>query len=483
VPHRDRSGTGPALLVAGEEADRLLAGRTVNRVTVSNHLRHALTGRLTSELTRECGEGNCCTADALLSRGEESLSGRSAGLQISFLCSARGHYGISRAGRAGIVPENETILYRGARYEIGRGQGFYGIWPAEAPRPQSIEWWPETPEGWHGAWSRFTGIETPGTIVPVSQRTAAVASAGTRAVIAAALLAIGAACGIAGLFPGYLAGASLAQEPAELVPHAIYLAVWSASALLILLGGARLRAGAFLGLGTSIVTFGLFFADAGTAIAGGAHLMGIGLVLGLVGWLACAAGSAMAFRLRPAGAPRRPHWHARRPVLTLALATVAALGAAAAFAPSWDSYTLRTSAGATQSLTAGNAFANPAPMIAGNVAVMVALVVVVAAAALWHPIRLGAVLLAGATIPMAAQAISALVLLGEATSPAQFGISPAQAAQAGLTISSGVTPAFWIYCAFVLALAVTCAWMLILPRSAAPGAAPGAPPPAAGMVS
>ena len=408
---------------------------------------------------------------------EEGLSGRSAGLQINFLRLARGHDGVSGAGRAGTVPDNETILYRGASYEIGRGQGFYGIWPAGAPRPQSIEWWPETREGWHGAWSRFTVLEAPGTIVPVSQRTAPVASASTRAVIAAALLAIGVVCGIAGLLPGYLAGASLARQPAQLVPHAIYLAVWSASALLILLGGARLRVGALLGMGTSIVTFGLFFADAGTAIAGGAHLMGAGLVLGLVGWLGCAAGSTMAVRLGTAGGPGRLHGRERGPVLTLTLAAVAALGAAAAFAPSWDRYTLRTSAGATQSLTAGNAFANPAPVIAGDVAVMVALVAVVAAAAVWRPIRLGAVLLAGAIIPMAAQAISALVQLGEATSPLLFGISPAQAAQAGLTISSGVTPAFWIYCAFVVALVVTCARMLIPPRPAALDAAPPAASP------
>jgi hypothetical protein len=209
------------------------------------------------------------------------------------------------------VPENETILYRGASYEIGRGPGFYGIWPAGAPRPPSIEWWPETPEGWRGAWARFTGLEAPGTIVPASQRMPAIAGAGTRAVIAAALLAAGVACGIAGLFPGYLGAASLAQEPAELVPHVIYLAVWSASALLILAGGARLRVGALLGIGTSIVTFGFFFADAGTALAGGAHLEA-GLVLGLVGWLACAAGSTVAFPtgafpLRPTGAPGRPH--------------------------------------------------------------------------------------------------------------------------------------------------------------------------------
>jgi hypothetical protein len=379
------------------------------------------------------------------------------------------------------VREDVTISYRGASYEIGRGPRFYGIWAAGAPRSQPAQWWPETPDGWSAAWSRFTQIEAPGTIVAVGRPGRPGPAAGQpsvaagrpavtvpgwsiRAVIPAALLAAGVACGIAGLFPGYLAGASLAQQPAELVPHVAYLAVWSASALLIVLGGARLRVGALLATGMSIVTFGFFLADAGPAIAGGAHLVGTGLVLSLVGWLACAAGSAVALRVGSAGAPGRPFGHEIGIVLAL---TVAALGTAIAFAPSWDSYTLRTSAGATQSLTAGNAFANPAPVIAGNVAVMVALVAVVVAAALWRPVRLRTALLAGAILPMVAQAISALVLLGEGTSPSQFGISPAQAAQAGLTISSGLTPAFWIYCVFVVALVAISARMLIPPRSAA----------------
>jgi hypothetical protein len=97
---------------------------------------------------------------------------------------------------------------------------------------------------------------------------------------------------------------------------------------------------------------------------------------------------------------------------------------------------------------------------------MVALAAVVVAAALWHPIRHGAVLLAGATIPMAAQAISALVQAGEPASPAQFGFSSAQASQLGLTISSALTPALWIYCMFVIALMVSCAWMLVSPDQA-----------------
>jgi hypothetical protein len=432
------------------------------------------------------------------------------------------------------VRENVTISYRGASYEIGRGPDFYGIWAAGAPRSQPAERWPRTPEGWYGAWARFAGIETPGTIVPVGPGTVPVSQPATtvsqpattvpvsqpaapvsqpaamvsqpttqiseptapislgtlpvspgtvtigqaaapvtapraaatsrkRAVIAAALLIIGIAAGIAGLFPSYLGGASLASDPAEWVPHAIYLAGWAASAILILLGGTRQQVGALLGIGISIVTFGLFFADAGTAIAGGASLAGAGLVLGLVSWLACAAGSVLAFGLRRDGAPGRPRGQDMGPVLILILA---GLGAAIAFAPAWDSYTLRT-ATTVQTLTAGNAFANPGLVIAGDVAVMVALAAAVIAAALWRPVFLGAALLAGAIIPMAAQAISALVSLGEGTSPATFGIPAGEAAQAGLTISSGVTPAFWLYCAFVAVLIVMCVRMFRPSRPAA----------------
>jgi hypothetical protein len=378
------------------------------------------------------------------------------------------------------VRDDVTISYRGARYEIGRGQHYYGIWPAGAPHSQPVEWWPQTPEGWYGAWSRFAGIETPGTIVQVSPSAATPASAEavplvavprTRALVAAALLAVGVAVGIAGLFPDYFTGASLAQESAELVPHAIYLATWTASAVLILLGGTRLRAGVLLGLGTSIVTFGLFVADLGTAISGPANLVGAGLVLSLVSWLACAAGSATAFGLRSAGAPGAPRRGQKTRIAALTVATLAGLGTAIAFAPSWDHYTLHTAAGGSGSQTAGNAFANPALVITGDVIVMVALVAVVVAAAMWRPVRGGAALLAGAAIVMVAQAVSALILLSQPVSPELFGISPAQAAQAGLTISSGGTAVFWIYFAFLIALVAICAWMLLSSRPAAQTAA------------
>ena len=436
-----------------------------------------------------------------------------------------------------------TIAYRGGTYEIGRGRDYFGIWTVEGSRSQPLEWWPETQEGWSAAWTRFAVLEAPDSITSVgrtatrpSERTDAAWSlamtAGRgRAMVAALLLGVGVALGIAGLFPDYLGGTSLAAQTDNLVAHVIYLAAWTAGGVLIALGGTRVRIGALLATGLSIVTFGLFLADAGTPIAGGAHLAGAGLVLSLLGWLACAAGSALAFLIRPA---RNAGWAAPEPAPAVGpvpaprpapapgqvpdagqvpvgdqfpaavsvpagdqfpvaspvragdlartrgrllplgwprgaalgpavLLVLAGLGTAAAFVPAWDNFTLRTAAGQTQTFAAGNAFANPGPVIAGNVIVMVALVAVVIAAALWRPARHGAVLLAGAIIPMAAQAISALVQVGEPVSPAQFGFTPAQASQLGLTISTGLTPSFWIYCVLVVVLLVSCAWMLFIP--------------------
>ncbi|HEX3308337.1 MAG TPA: hypothetical protein VHS32_18980, partial [Streptosporangiaceae bacterium] len=156
--------------------------------------------------------------------------------------------------------DNVTITYRGATYEIGRGSGFYGVWTVGGPRSRPLERWPETPEGWTAAWTRFVTIEAPDTIVPVGRNTPPVGSGPVREggepgpfgndavrtpagvalsgkasrIMAAALLGAGVVLGIAGLFPAYVGGASLAQQPDQVTPHAIYLATWTASAVLIL---------------------------------------------------------------------------------------------------------------------------------------------------------------------------------------------------------------------------------------------------------
>jgi hypothetical protein len=399
------------------------------------------------------------------------------------------------------VQDNVTISHRGSRYEIGRGPGFYGIWRVDAADEQQsqeprhpIEWWSENPQGWQDAWERFTGIEKSSDIAEVSPPLpempagelaalgaggAGLAGAGSTGdripsplarLVPPTLLMFGVLLGLIGLFPSYLAGQSLTAQASQYLPHLIYLAGWVAGAVLLfrgrLRGGSLARGGALLALGTSAVTFGLLLADFGQVVAGGYHLIGAGLVLSLLGWLVCTLASVVAVIVWRAGAPGRPL--DREASLAAGLTAVAGLGAAIAFAPAWDSYTLTTPGGFYRYLTAGYAFSNPWALILSDVIVMIMLVAVVVLASLWQPIKLGAALLAGAVIPMVAQAVSAIAQLLAGTSPAQLGISNRAAAQVGLTITSGFTPAFWLFCAFVLALVLTCFRMLTAPEPAPP---------------
>ena len=56
--------------------------------------------------------------------------------------------------------------------------------------------------------------------------------------------------------------------------------------------------------------------------------------------------------------------------------------------------------------------------------------------------------------------------MGSTPGPTQFGIPAGTARQLGITISAGLTPAFWIYFGFLIALVVSCAWMLFTPQPA-----------------
>ena len=205
------------------------------------------------------------------------------------------------------MPDKVSISHQGAKYEIGRGKRFYGIWVAGAPESDPIDRWPETREGWEQAWGRFVAIEKPETIAPVQSpraghklpRMTVPAALRPRGrgpawiAAGAGLLGLGVLLGVIGLFPSYVGTHSLAAQTAQLVPHLLYLLTWAVSAVLVA-GGLRARSGgarigALLGVGLSAVTFGLFFADLGQVIAYGG--LGAGLVLSLLGWLACAAGS------------------------------------------------------------------------------------------------------------------------------------------------------------------------------------------------
>ena len=428
------------------------------------------------------------------------------------------------------MPEKAIISHRGEKYEIGRGKRFYGIWVVGAPYDAPVDRWPETRDGWEQAWTRFAAVEVPGTIAAVrSQRSglgtllksrrAAAATAGTADGAAAdaadgtapgavarrggtallvgeGLLVLGVVLGLAGLFPAYAGGQSLLSQGDEVVPHLCYVIAWAISAGPIALSVSRPRAarlGALFALGLSAVTLGLFVSDIGEVVSGGASL-GTGLIVSLLGWAACTAGAAIALvascrdtePARPGSpgqaGPARPDcgWPAkpsRHHLGPLALLVLAGIGTAAAFAAAWDSYTVaQATLGTVKTLQEGDAFSNPGLVIAGNVAVMVAVVVVAVLAALWRPARQGALLLAGAIIPLAAQAVSALIQVSQ---PAYsfFGLTQAQASQEGVTISSGVTPIFWVYCVFVISLLVSCAWLLTAPGQPPVQASPWTPSP------
>jgi hypothetical protein len=395
---------------------------------------------------------------------------------------------------AGTVPEKAVISHRGEKYEIGRGKRFYGIWVVGAPYDAPVDRWPENRDGWQQAWARFASIQEPGTIEAVTRArkglplrlprrkpagdadgaadTAPVAGRrsrrGTALLVGEGLLVLGVVLGLVGLFPAYEGSQSLLSQWDQVVPHLCYIIGWALTAAFVALSVARpgnaARTWSLFGLGLSAVTFGLFLADLGEVTAGAS--LGFGLVLSLISWGACTAGSALAFGANP-GSPQEPSRPARpgpRHVGPLALLVLAAIGTAVAFAPSWDSYVLAfANEGTSQTITAGNAFDFPGVVIAGNVLVMVAIVVVATLAALWRPPRQGALLLAGAIVPLAADAVAAIIQAGQQASPAMFGISSAQASAAGLSISTGLTGIFWVYFVFVISLLVSCAWLFTEP--------------------
>jgi len=341
-----------------------------------------------------------------------------------------------------------------------------------------------------------SGSTDGGTGAAVSGAAAAPRRGGTALLVGEGLLVLGVVLGLAGLFPDYAGGQSLLSQGDQVVPHLCYVIAWAISAGPIALSVSRPRAarlGALFALGLSAVTLGLFVSDLGEVVSGGTSL-GTGLVVSLLGWLACTAGAAIALvascrdtepaRPGPAGqagsAPAECGWPAkpaRSHLGPLALLVLAGIGTAAAFAAAWDSYTVaQATLGTVKTIQEGNAFSNPGFVIAGDVLVMVAVVAVAVLAALWRPARQGALLLAGAIIPLAAQAVSALIQISQ---PAYsfFGLTQAQAAQDGVTISSGVTPIFWVYCVFVISLLISCAWLLTAPGRPAVPASPWPPSP------
>jgi serine/threonine protein kinase len=297
---------------------------------------------------------------------------------------------------------------------------------------------------------------SPGSIVHSHRHTVASGPAGRR-LLASAVLGLGVMLGLAGLFPRYWAGLTLVSQPRELVRPLFYIVVWAAATVGVLRGKTVARSAALLGAGLGAVLFGFFLSDLGYVISGQVK-PGPGFVLSALGWLACTAGSvyALAVRVTPRGGSPQA---GLTPLGLVAMS--AAIGTAITFLPSWTKVTW-VERGISRTVTAKSAFAAGGLEAAGVVAVIVALIVIAVVAALRRPIRDGVVMLAGAVVPMIAEAITYLIIDSEKGYH-----------EASRVISLGETPDFWIYCLLLVVLIVSCACMLVtLPKANDDEAAP-----------
>jgi hypothetical protein len=345
-----------------------------------------------------------------------------------------------------------------SRYLLRRGPEFYGIWDAGSPDGDVIERFPPTAAGWFAARRRVDELDQRGGAPITSPSTN-----GTTLFAAGAVL-FGVVLGVAGLFPNYLAGSNLVSAADQLIPHVAYIAGWAFVAALLLVDRRFARGAAGLGVGLGLISFGFFLTDVLTAGAGRGETTGAGLYFSLAGWLACSAGSAAAlFALRsPTAGAGRDAW--RHPLVFVG--GIGALGAAVAFALPWDSYTVTTAlTGSTQTITAGDVFANPGAIIAGNVITMILIVGVLVLAIARRPRLFGVHLVAGALVPLVAQVFATLA---QPLPPlSNFGITAIQEAEGQVSLAGSYTGWFYLYCAFVAALVVLAGWIASAPSSEA----------------
>jgi hypothetical protein len=190
------------------------------------------------------------------------------------------------------------------------------------------------------------------------------------------------------------------------------------------------------------------------------------LLLGQTGWLPVAVGSGLTLSrkggLASVGRPGRPR---RADALPLALLAIAVTGALVTLVPAWLRYTLTEAAtGTVRSALFSNAFAAPGVEVGGTVALMIVIVAMAVAAALWRPARLGAVFLTGAVLYLVNVTIGGIFAVIEAPPPAAFGWSQSQAAAAQLTISVAGTPWMWAYCGFLVLLVFVYEWLFTRSR-------------------
>jgi hypothetical protein len=233
--------------------------------------------------------------------------------------------------------------------------------------------------------------------------------------VAGGLLLLSVGTHIAAMFPAYTGSppASVVSTGYELAEYICLTVGWAMAALLVLTR-VSVRGGVALGAGIAVVELGFLISDLASAVntsqgsSPGVWIAFAALSLG-------GAGVLLGASTVPMGGPRlRPYERSLHP---RAMATVlVALVAVAAFLPSWDKYEVVSAAGRTTTVTLGNAFSQPAAVMAGELVAALAIGIIAILGAFWAPPTVGAWMTGGALIALSSQLISAVVQVSQASS-------------------------------------------------------------------
>lgn len=293
--------------------------------------------------------------------------------------------------------------------------------------------------------------------------------------VAGGLMAASVGLHVAAMFPPYpgTSATPVAQVPFELTAYIVLEVGWALAALAVLTR-LSVRGGVALGASLGAVEVGLLVTDLASGFltsngsAAGVWLAVAGLAAGLAGVLygggvvlslppgptgpsqspagagdlpsPAFAGPAPASSYAPAGyRSTRSAWAS--PVASpvrVVLSFVAAVVAVATFWPSWDHSHLVTTSGQVLNVGSGNAFSQPASVMAGEVLAGVAIGVAVVIASLWRDALVGAWAMGGAVIALASQVISGAVQVTEPipkilgmSDPSQFDLSASKVSLTG----------------------------------------------------
>ncbi|HUC13613.1 MAG TPA: hypothetical protein VMS00_04085 [Acidimicrobiales bacterium] len=239
---------------------------------------------------------------------------------------------------------------------------------------------------------------------------------------------------IGAMFPPYpgLPANPVVSSSWEIAVYVCLEIGWALAAVLVLTR-ISVPGGAALGAGLGAVELGLLAVDIanGFQVSDGSEA---GAWLALAGLGFGAAGVLVTASTVPLGAPRVPQ---RRSALFMLLATFAVV---LSYLPSWDKWTaVAPSLHASGSVTEGNAFSQPAVVMAAVLLTVLGFAFVAVLGSVWYPLTVGAWATAGAVIALSSQLISAIYQLSEPVPSTAFGVSAAQARSVGLKISTSLT--------------------------------------------